>query len=217
MANRMSENRDVAGFDRVSLTGTGHLTIEPGDRESLRIEADSEMMADITTTVRDGKLTIGRRWGGLRSVFGSSRSPSFFLTVKELNAIAVAGAGKVSGSGLCADHLDLHVSGAADMDLDLRVTELITKVAGSGKLRLSGHAEKQKLVVSGTARYLAGELRSRECVVRIAGSGSGTVNVSEQLDVKIGGVGKVSYIGNPEVRQRISGVGSVKKIVTESE
>ena len=213
----MSENRDVAGFDRVSLTGTGHLTIEPGDRESLRIEADSEMMADITTTVRDGKLTIGRRWGGLRSVFGSSRSPSFFLTVKELNAIAVAGAGKVSGSGLCADHLDLHVSGAADMDLDLRVTELITKVAGSGKLRLSGHAEKQKLVVSGTARYLAGELRSRECVVRIAGSGSGTVNVSEQLDVKIGGVGKVSYIGNPEVRQRISGVGSVKKIVTESE
>lgn len=217
MTNRMSENRDVAGFDRVSLTGTGHLTIEPGDRESLRIEADSEMMADITTTVRDGKLTIGRRWGGLRSVFGSSRSPSFFLTVKELNAIAVAGAGKVTGSGLCADHLDLHVSGAADMDLDLRVTELITKVAGSGKLRLSGHAEKQKLVVSGTARYLAGELRSRECVVRIAGSGSGTVNVSEQLDVKIGGVGKVSYIGNPEVRQRISGVGSVKKIVTESE
>ncbi len=217
MTNRVSENRDVSGFDRISLAGTGHLTIEPGDRESLRIEADSEVMADITAAVRDGELTIGRKWGGLRSVFGSSRSPSFFLTVKELNAIAVAGAGTVIGSRLCADHLDLRVSGAAKMELDMTVTELTTKVAGSGKLRLSGHAEKQKLVVSGTAKYGAGELRSRECVVRISGSGSGTVNVSEQLDVKIGGVGKVSYIGNPEVRQRISGVGSVKKLVAESE
>jgi hypothetical protein len=166
--------------------------------------------------VRDGKLTIGRRWGGLRSVFGSSRSPSFFLTVKELNAIAVAGAGTVTGLGLCADHLDLQVSGAADMELDLTVTELSTKVTGSGKLRLSGDAKKQKLVVSGIAKYVAGELCSRECVVRIAGSGSGTVNVSEQLDVKISGVGKVSYIGSPELRQRISGVGSVKKLVAKS-
>lgn len=217
MTNRVSENRDVSGFDRVSLAGTGHLTIEPGDRESLRIEADSEVMADITTTVRDGKLTIGRKWGGFRSVLGSSRSPSFFLTVKELNAIAVAGAGTVTGSGLCADHLDLRVSGAADMNLDLTVTELSTKVAGSGKLRLSGDAERQELVISGSAKYVAGELRSRECVVRIAGSGSGTVNVGELLDVKISGVGKVSYIGSPELRQRISGVGRVKKLVAESE
>jgi len=217
VTNQVSENRDVSGFDRVSLAGTGHLTIEPGDRESLRIKADAEVMADITTAVRDGELTIGRKWGGLRSVFGSSRSPNFFLTVKELNAIAVSGAGTVVGSRLCADHMDLRVSGAANLKLDMTVTELSTKVSGSGNLSLSGDTEKQKLAVSGAGKYAASELRSRECVVRISGSGAGTVNVSEQLDVKISGVGKVSYIGNPEVRQRISGVGSVKKLVVESE
>jgi hypothetical protein len=37
------------------------------------------------------------------------------------------------------------------------------------------------------------------------------INVSEQLDAAVSGVGSVEYIGSPQVRESVRGVGMVKK------
>ena len=48
----------MSGVTGVNLATIGHLTIELGDTESLRIEAEDNLMEYIETDVRSGKLRI---------------------------------------------------------------------------------------------------------------------------------------------------------------
>lgn len=212
MSDRESELREVSGFNRISLAGVGNLIIEPGDRESLRIEAEPDVLPRIITQAKGGKLTIRLKRSGLPLLSRHSKSIDYYVTVRELEAIDVSGSGTVRGSRLCSDRLRLAVSGSAKVDLDLLVADLRTKVSGAARIRLAGRADRQELVVSGSGEYCAGELVSDECVVAISGSAKGTVNVNERLEARISGSGRVSYVGDPAVDQRVSGVGRVNRI-----
>lgn len=212
MSDRESELREVSGFNRISLAGVGNLIVEPGDKESLRIEAEPDVLPRIITQVEGGKLTIRLKRSGLPLLSRHSKSIDYCVTVRELEAIDVSGSGTVRGSGLCSDRLRLTVSGSAKVDLDLLVADLHTKVSGTARIRLAGRADRQELVVSGSGEYCAGELASDECVVAISGSARGTMNVNELLEARISGSGRVSYVWDPAVDQRVSGVGRVNRI-----
>jgi hypothetical protein len=212
MGNVITETRDLSGFDRISLGGVGHLVVEPGDQESFKVEAESDLLPYIITRVRDGRLEIGLKHRISRPLLGSTGPINYYVTVKELNGIEVSGAGKVTGSRLCADHMDLFISGAGKAKLDMTVTELDTNISGAGSLRLAGEAVRQALNISGAGKYLASELSSKEGSVVISGTGKSTMNVSDRLDVKISGCGHVTYAGNPEISKRVSGCGKVSKI-----
>lgn len=194
------------------MRGVGNLVIEPGDQESLRVEADSRALSDIVTEVKDGKLDLRIKSSGFLNRFGFEGPLNYYVTVRELKSLEVSGSGKVSGSRLCADHLDLHVSGAAKAALDLNVGELDARISGAGDIRVSGRANKQEIVISGSGRYSSRELSSEECRVLVSGAGKSTVNVRERLDVQVSGTGRVSFLGNPRVGQSISGVGRVCRI-----
>ena len=50
----VTETRDVENFQEVALEGVGTLVIEQGDRESLTIEAEEQVLRKIATEVRAG-------------------------------------------------------------------------------------------------------------------------------------------------------------------
>ncbi len=212
MSNLVTETRDLSDFNRISLRGVGNLFIEPGDQESFRVEAGSDVLPYIVTKVQDGKLDIRLKRRIFMPLLRSMGSINYYVTVKELNALEVSGAGKVTGSRLCADRLDLRISGAGKVKLDIIVTELDTRISGAGNLCLAGEAVRQSLAISGAGNYSASELSSKEGRISISGSGKSTVQASDRLDVRISGAGKVAYMGDPEISKRISGAGKVKKI-----
>ena len=82
------EERDVKDFYRVRWTGYGELVIQQGDRESLTIETDPDLLPKIVSEVEYGKLELGR--GGtwrdqLNFAFETSltRKPIYYrLTVR---------------------------------------------------------------------------------------------------------------------------------------
>jgi T5SS/PEP-CTERM-associated repeat protein len=76
-------------------------------------------------------------------------------------------------------------------------------------MTLAGRARAIDLSISGSGSYDAGGLEAHTGRVSISGSGSGLVNVSDELDVAISGSGSVEVLGKPAVDQRISGSGRV--------
>lgn len=210
MHDLVTETRELNDFNQISLGGIGHLVIEPGDRESVTVEARADLLPHIVTKVRNGRLEIRLKSRSIvRRHLNSIGPVNYYVTVKELDAISVSGAGKVTGSRLCAEHMDLAISGAARAKLGLNVTELDTKISGAGKLVLAGDAGRQELTISGAGKYMAKELTSRKALITISGTGTSTVDVSEQLDVTISGCGKVEWLGEPKVNKKVSGIGKV--------
>ena len=57
--NVITESREVSGFNGVSHTGIGRVTITQGDTESLTIQADDNLMEYITSEVKNDTLELG--------------------------------------------------------------------------------------------------------------------------------------------------------------
>ena len=183
------ESRNVSGFEEVELRGVGNVSVEQTGSESLSVEAEEDVLPKLRTEVVNNRLILGPK---PNTTIHTTEPINYKLTVKDLNALAVSGSGNVEGEGISTDRLAVTISGA-------------------GHVKTGGEAGKQEINISGSGDYRAEDLESKEVKIDVAGSGSALVNVSEELDAKISGVGSVEYIGDPTVSQDVSGVGRVSK------
>jgi hypothetical protein len=111
---------------------------------------------------------------------------------------------------LISDRFELEVPGASLIDMDLEVTDLEIMLAGAGAVTLKGRAEHQSISLNGVGNLSAFELESRSSKVTVSGMGSVEVNVKENLDARVNGVGSIRYKGNPtNVTDRVSGLGTI--------
>ena len=183
------ESREVSGFTGVELTSIGDLYIEQTGTESLTIEADADVLPQLTSNVSRGTLELGVTPG---TSIARSRRIIYRLTVATLDSIAVSGVGDATASNLRADRLTVEISGA-------------------GGMTLAGTVDSQAVTISGTADYNGEDLQSTTAEVTIDAAGTAVVRVSDRLDATVSGVGSVEYIGNPLVTEDVSGVGSVEQ------
>ena len=207
--NVKSESRDVHGFDRVELAGIGTLTITQGSTEALTIRAEDNLLPRIGSIVQGSNLTLA-------PVSGANLRPTkpilYDLTVRQLRAIDVSGAGDATAAGLTSDQLDLSVSGSGRLATSgIAPSTLTVHLSGSGTVTASGRAVRQTVLISGSGRYAARDLASRQASVDVSGSGSSEVNVSDSLTATVSGSGHVTYTGSPRVVQNVSGSGSVNR------
>ncbi len=184
-----SETRQVSGFTAIDLTGTGEVTIEQGNTESLTIEADDNLLPALTSKVSDSTLKLGKKPG---TTVRTKNPIRYRVSVKQLTALDVSGTGSVSAQNMTLQALHVDIS-------------------GSGVVNLTGSAVEQHIEVSGSGRYEAAELPSQKVMADISGSGQVEVAVSNELQVDISGSGTVTYSGDPSVKQDISGSGKLIK------
>lgn len=204
-----SEEREVSGFNEIQFTGIGNLIIEQGDEEALVVEADDNIIGLIETEVRGDELHIGFKRGV--NIVPTSKV-KFYLTVKELDRIDLSGVGDIDCDEFETDDLEFHISGSGDIDFEIIAENIETSVSGLGDIDLSGAVDFQRIQISGSGKYEAKKLESKDCEVEISGLGSATVNVSDDLDIEINGAGNVYYKGDPHVSQHISGLGRIKSL-----
>lgn len=206
----ITETRPVGGFDRVAVSGMGTLVIAQGSEDSLTVEAEDNVLPEIETLVDGGKLEIRlRRWWprGIRP----TKPIRYHLTARSISAISTSGSVGVEGTELRGDELSVATSGSSQVDLAVAVKSLQTTISGSGTFRLRGVTESQSAEISGSGEYLARDLQSRRCTLRVSGSAAAQVAATEVLDVAISGSGDVAYWGNPVVTRAISGSGDVHR------
>jgi hypothetical protein len=211
MGKLISEERHVAGFDRVSLEGMGDILLEQGPVEALSLEGDEEILERISAEVSDGKLVI--KYKSWFELFWHRQRIKAHLTMKDIHGISISGSGTVRASSLASDSLRLSVSGSADMDLEgLEVDDLDVHISGSGEFDLRGRATHQNLHISGSGKIEAWGLEGQDAEVHVSGSGRVTLKVQDSLDVRVSGSAEVRYLGEPKISQRISGSASVRRM-----
>jgi carbon monoxide dehydrogenase subunit G len=209
--NVVKENRDLSGFKEISLNGDINLILKQGDVESVEVEAEDNIISDIKTQVTGNKLMISHE--GASSMIRPTKPINVYVTVKDINSIEISGSGKVEGSNINTNNLDLSISGSGTSAIEnLTANNLKASISGSGKIELTGKTSSQNINIEGSGEYKTKNLQSEKTVITIDGSGSAEVNTSQNLEINITGSGKVSYSGNPTIKQNINGQGDVKQI-----
>ncbi len=184
-----SETREVSGFTKIDLDGSGEVTIEQTGTESLVIEADDNVLPNLTSEVAGATLKLSTKPGTSLN----SRTPvRYRVTVKDLSEVILSGSGTISAS-------------------KLDIPELRIDISGSGTVTTVGATVAQDITVSGSGTYAGAGFSSAAATVRLSGSGQVTVMAEANLDVDISGSGSVTYSGDATVKQSISGSGELIK------
>ena len=209
----VTSTRDVSDFDSLAFEGLGEVTITQGDRESLTIEAESNVMSRITTEVRGGVLYIGWRSGP----FGFSVVPTkpirYELTMRDIDSVGLIGLGSIYAGEIATDQLTVSISGGGKVVFrSLNADRLTVGLTGLGSCELTGEVRSQEVSVPGAGDYDGADLESQIATLNMVGLGKATVWVTEDLDITITGAGGVEYYGSPRVTQEVSGLGSVRSL-----
>lgn len=204
------EKRDVSDFNELSVSSAFIVEIRVGNTESLEIEVDEEYMEDVITEVRSGKLILKLR--DSRYTRRMRESPRAYLTVKSLDRIDASGAVKIeSEDELKGRKMDIELSGASVINLELDVDELYIEASGACVINMEGRAKEQTVRTTGATTYRAYDLESEVADIRVTGAGSARVSVSDKLDVRASGASSIRYKGSPSVSSSTSGASSVKR------
>ncbi len=204
------QKRDVSDFHELSVSSAFKVEIEVGNTESLEIEVDERYIDDVITEVRGGKLVIRMR--DSRGRRRMNRSPIAYLTVKSLDNISASGAVSISSKDILkGDKLDIGLSGASVINLEVDVDDLYIEASGACVVNMEGRAKDQTLKTSGATVYRAFDLESETADIRVTGAGSARVNVSDRLDARASGASSIRYKGSPEVNSDTSGASSVRR------
>lgn len=210
--NVITEQRNVEGFNGISFSGIGNLIIDQGDKESLKIEAEDNVLPRIKTKVDDKVLKIDYAWNWPWFSFRPQKPINFYITVRDINQINLSGLGLIKSSGLKSNQLKIGISGAGKTELSVDVQKLTLEISGAGDSVIFGKTDTQNVEVSGAGKYDGKALESKEADIEISGAGNAIVRVSDKLNAEVSGGGNVSYIGNPQVSQKISGAGKINKL-----
>jgi hypothetical protein len=207
-----TETRDVKDFLAISIEYPAEVVVQQGATESVKVEADDNLLPQLSTEVRDGKLIIENNERDWSKRVNSSETITITITVKDLREIDLSSAGALHVNGLKTDELTLVLSGAGEMtlkELDLQKFDII--LSGAGDINADGTADEMNLRISGFGSFDGKDLEALKAEVHITGAGDAHVRVKNDLTASVSGAGSINYYGSPHVVQNISGAGSVKQ------
>lgn len=205
----VTETREVSGFDAIEVSYPAEVFIKQGNAESLEITTDDNLLPNLKTQVRNGKLEIFYRREDGKHV-NPTKTPRITIVVKDLADVDFSSAGELTIEKLKTDNLDVSLSGAGNLNLEgVQVKGLGVSLSGAGSMTASGSAEDLDMNISGFGDFKGADLHSQVARVNISGAGSATVWVDDDLTAGISGAGSIDYYGSASVTRQISGVGGV--------
>ena len=205
------DERNVSGFKGISSSGSYDVRITMGNKESLRLEGDNDVIKGIETVVENGILKIRNRNRNNWS-WGSRDRVTIFITAKTLNSLTLSGSGDIVVKGVVkASRLTNTLSGSGSITLSADADEYISTINGSGEITVRGRADKATIKIGGSGDFEGQDLKTSVADIKVSGSGDASIFVDKTLNAAVSGSGDITYDGNAKVNKTKSGSGSISK------
>lgn len=199
-------------YHTVHLRGAAKLELQSANTPSTTLTTNILMPSmsseNITAEVRDSILYIDTH----TNIPIDDLIAKFTIATPYLREIIVQGAGKIEtidNHSLQLTSLNLDLSGAAEADLLLNVQNLTIDAKGASKLDLAGVADNLHVTIAGAGELEAEDLLAQVVHINCAGASKAEVHAIRELWAQAAGASKISYKGNPTVKQKLAVGGSL--------
>jgi Putative auto-transporter adhesin, head GIN domain len=180
-----TEYRELAPFAAVELAGANTVTVRVGPAQSVAVTADDDLVDQVTTTVRSGRLFIANDGS-----FTTEAPMRVAVSVPSLDGVTLSGTGTVIVEGVTG-------------------TDFVADLSGTGTLAASGTVDRLTAVLSDTGTVELQGLVAQDVIARLEGTGDINVHATSTLDATLTGTGSIVYFGSPSVTTHNTGTGSI--------
>ena len=196
--NVTTDTRATSSFNAIVVTGSVDVYLSQGEKEEVTVEADQNLLEIIRTEVKGNTLHIYETKN-----IRKADARKVYITFQELNSLIAKGATDVYGrTPIRTESLEVGISGASDVTLEIYTNELICRIDGAADGYLSGEVKAMIARVSGSSDLEAGNLISQTCQVETDGASDAQVHATESLDAKASGSSDIEYRGNPKTLRK---------------
>lgn len=204
----VTENRNIEGFSGIRVSSGIDVFVRQGSSESVKVEADENLLEVIETELRDDMLHVFSEVNIRRA-----KSKKVFITIRELEKIKITSAGDVIGEGrFKCDELQISITSAGDLDLEVEADEIDISLSSSGDAKLVGRTGFLRASLSSAGDLNAFGLEAAKCRITASSAGNARVWVTKELDASASSAGDIYYRGEPEERDiSSSSAGGVHK------
>ncbi|MGD8856573.1 MAG: DUF2807 domain-containing protein, partial [Chloroflexota bacterium] len=134
--NVITEEREVSGFDKVRVDGSGNVEIVQGDGESLVIEAEDNIMSSIESRVEDGVLILSEK-PNINTLL--TKPIRYTVSMIDVAGLEIDGSGDINADSLDVSILSLSISGSGNINIaELDADSINASINGSGNITISG-------------------------------------------------------------------------------
>lgn len=201
----ISETRTVDAFHSLSLGIPAKVFITQGPVQELRIEAQQNVLQELSTFVVNQLLDIG-----LRKCLRRFSEVKIYITAPDIRALEIRGSGEVYGvNSWQVNELKLSILGSGKYQVKANGTKMTGRIEGSGSLELEGNFSTHQTKIIGSGSTKAFSLGADLVEAEIEGSGLIEIFAKNTLRAKITGSGEIRYKGTPQVESEVSGTGKV--------
>lgn len=204
----VKEKREAGQFTALRVSSGIDVYLTQGDRESIEVEADENLHEYILTDIRNGVLHVYTEVN-----IREAEEKRVYVTMKDIESLSTSSAGDIIGqTPVKSDRLELSVSSAGDIKLEIQVKEIKAGVSSSGDVTLTGEADMLFANLSSAGDLNAYGLVAREADVSASSAGDADINVTEKLRARSSSAGDINYRGNPKyIDAHSSSAGSVNR------
>ena len=198
--NVITKNFTVKSFDELSASGVYSLHLSQGDRETLKIEADDNLMDLFIVENEGSKLKISMK---KNSNFNAKKTMKVYVTFKNLKTMDLSMVGGTSSDEkLQFTDLKLKNQSVGSVNLDMSLKTLHLENGSVGNVKLTGKADNAVIKNNSVGSVQAGDFVVQTMEIDNSGVGSATVNAEKELKVSDSFLGKVSNKGSATVKKK---------------
>lgn len=184
-----SRTKTLEACEGVVIKASGKVYISQSETQSIRIEADDNIIDRVTTTRENGLLVVGLKEGSYSDI-----TLHVYASLKDIRNITIEGAATIeSRTPITTNALECIVNGAGTVDI-------------------RGKGDRFTCVINGTGLVDADGFLSKKCDAVVNGAGSCSVTATQELSATVNGVGKITYYGHPSnIKTSNSGIGWISE------
>jgi hypothetical protein len=211
-ASAQGQSRPVSNFTAITSSGSFNVFVKMDGNESVRVEANADVINDIETVVEGSTLRIGVKdnWQSRHRDFGRV---NIYVEAKSLSALTNSGSGAIKVDGnISAGNFKATLSGSGDISTGVKSDELRAVISGSGSIKLWGGTSTANFVITGSGEIDGKKLKTGSSSAVITGSGNVYVAADRTVSAHITGSGSLIYSGSANVTDsHYTGSGRVSK------
>ena len=165
-----TESRSVTDFKNIQVHGAVSVYITQGPTQSVKITGDENLMQYIEVTQEGDVLVVGERSGFNLDPTNELKidisSPSYH-SISLSGASNIESENKITGS----DELELNLSGAGNIKLEVEVPKITADISGVGSMYIKGQTKDAELDLSGAGSAHCYDLQAENTKVEVSRGG----------------------------------------------
>jgi flagellar motor switch/type III secretory pathway protein FliN len=213
---------ELPEFKSIYVNANYTVYIKQTNKQEVTVEALTEIFSASEIKVENGVLMINIErkpenpnkslWAKIDDI-KLNPTMKLYVSMRNIDELQVNSSGKIiSENSLAANNLVLAVNGNGSMDVDVKGDIVKAFVSGSGNLSLRGYATSIDALISGPGNLNGFTCPVASAKVKVTGSGSCELNVSDAIDAVVFGNGQVKHKGNTKTAsKKVYGSGSVER------